>query len=87
MNVKALIFDMDGLLLETEVIAIQTFEEACTVFGVEMKRDLYYRCIGTNETRAREILLKGYGKIFLVKAFSSYGMNYTWTGQLSNRFP
>jgi beta-phosphoglucomutase-like phosphatase (HAD superfamily) len=47
MNVKALIFDMDGLLLETEVIAIQTFEEACTVFGVEMKRDLYYRCIGT----------------------------------------
>lgn len=64
MDFEALIFDMDGLLLKTEAIAIKAFEEACEDLGHTMKKDVYLRCIGTNDMRAREILTEGFGQDF-----------------------
>ncbi len=55
----AVIFDMDGLLLDTERIALSTFVEACNALQVGDQRAVFYRCIGTNSSRGREILREG----------------------------
>jgi HAD superfamily hydrolase (TIGR01509 family) len=55
---------MDGLLLDTERISLKTFVEACQENGFEPDVNIYFRCIGTNEVRTKEILTDGYGTAF-----------------------
>jgi len=63
-SIRAVIFDMDGLLLDTERIALSTFLATCREFGFEPDIDTYVRCIGTTADRTRQILLEGYGTEF-----------------------
>ena len=58
---QAVVFDMDGLLLDTERIAMAMFEQACALHGVTFDRALYERCIGTSMQGTREILERALG--------------------------
>ena len=60
----ALVFDMDGLLLDTERQALQGFLHACRVNGVTPDLPTYYRCIGTRSRDTRQILIDGHGPDF-----------------------
>jgi len=60
-DIAAVIFDMDGLLLDSEKIALATFEAACNQLGFIPDLSVYYRCIGTNAVRVQEILSREYG--------------------------
>ena len=57
---KALVFDMDGLLLDTEQIARDGFMAACRSVGVEPDPDVYLRTIGTKSPNTRRILMEGH---------------------------
>jgi beta-phosphoglucomutase-like phosphatase (HAD superfamily) len=61
-KIKAAAFDMDGLLLDTERIALFTFINACLEFGIQPDLQVYYRCIGTTSTKTGKILRSRYGK-------------------------
>jgi len=63
-DITAVIFDMDGLLLDSERVALATFVDACREFGFEPDVEVYYRCIGGNDVRTRQILTEGYGRRF-----------------------
>ena len=64
MNPDAVVFDMDGLLLDSERLALKAFREACAEFGVEADEAVYRRCIGTNPAATERILREGLGPEF-----------------------
>ncbi|MCY3857749.1 MAG: HAD family phosphatase [Gammaproteobacteria bacterium] len=61
----ALVFDLDGLLLDTETIAHNAFVEACHEVGWRRTDfDVYVRCIGRHGPEIGDVLKAGYGPDF-----------------------
>ncbi|GHT56724.1 phosphorylated carbohydrates phosphatase [Spirochaetia bacterium] len=60
----AVIFDMDGLMLDTEGPVIDLWLRAARNLGQEMDRETILRTIGVDEGTTRGILLETYGKDF-----------------------
>jgi beta-phosphoglucomutase-like phosphatase (HAD superfamily) len=46
MSIRALIFDFDGLILDTESTEYQSWEELFTAHGCQLSLDLWVDCIG-----------------------------------------
>ena len=65
----AVIFDMDGTLLDTERVAQAAFILTCTELGLGPRMDLLLRCVGAAEPIARAIIRDGYGPAVDVDAF------------------
>ena len=61
----ALIFDLDGLLLDTETIGRNVFIEACREVGWHpTDMSVYQKCIGLNGPEIGQVLKDGYGQDF-----------------------
>lgn len=58
MKLIAAIFDMDGLLIDSERPALAAFQAACNHFGMGDNFALYKQLLGTNQATTREILGK-----------------------------
>ena len=61
MKFQAAIFDMDGLLLDTERVCMRVFEQACTAINVPFLQDVYLNIIGRNAAGIEQVLRDGYG--------------------------
>ncbi|MUK92673.1 HAD-IA family hydrolase [Aliivibrio fischeri] len=61
MTFKAAIFDMDGLLLDTERVCMSVFQQACEAENVSFLEDVYLSGIGCNAKRIEELFRAGYG--------------------------
>ncbi len=55
----AVIFDMDGLLLDSERIALTAFTQTCAMFGLGNETALFMRCVGTNQALGEQVLQQG----------------------------
>ena len=76
-NFEAIIFDMDGLLLDSERIWLIAFQEACQEFNLGDRTDLFIQCIGSNSEATKNILRNGLGdKVDYVKFWSVCRANY-----------
>lgn len=62
---------MDGLLLDTETIAISTFIEACKEYEFQPDMSVYYKCIGVDWSTTLEILSKGYDNTFALEPITN----------------
>ena len=73
---EAVVFDMDGLLLDTERQALEGFLHACHANGVAPHLPTYYRCIGARSRDTRQLMIDGHGQDFpydeVVTAWNDY---------------
>jgi HAD superfamily hydrolase (TIGR01509 family) len=65
------IFDMDGLMLDTESLGPQTWREAAAAIGVEFDLDLLPSMIGRNYRDCREMLRGRYGPAYPVEQLTA----------------
>jgi HAD superfamily hydrolase (TIGR01509 family) len=69
-NFDAVIFDMDGLLLDTERLAFDAFRSTCSLFNLGDLSKVYMKCIGTNSEMGKSILKDGLNGIANYEDFS-----------------
>ena len=63
-NTKAFIFDMDGLILDTERIAFRSYKEALKEYGYDFTEAFFLTLVGTNVKLTKELFLNRYGSWF-----------------------
>ena len=58
------IFDMDGVIFDSERACLDTWTEAAAGYGITDVRDVFDRCIGTNKEQTRQIVEVAYAATF-----------------------
>ncbi|SDI53276.1 haloacid dehalogenase superfamily, subfamily IA, variant 3 with third motif having DD or ED [Ferrimonas sediminum] len=62
MTYQAAIFDMDGLLLDTERLCMRIFQQACETQQLPFYEEVYLSIIGRNAAGIERIFRQAYGK-------------------------
>ncbi|MDN2664529.1 HAD family phosphatase [Psychromonas sp. 14N.309.X.WAT.B.A12] len=62
MTYQAAIFDMDGLLLDTERVCMQAFEQACQQLSLPFVKSAYLKIIGRNAKGIEEAIMNHYAQ-------------------------
>ena len=61
--IRAIIFDLDGTLSDTEPLHFNAFAEALRPHGIELERDDYFvRLIGYNDRDCFTIVIREHGR-------------------------
>ena len=61
---NAVVFDMDGVIFDSERLVLECWEEIGAKYHLEGMREAFLPCIGTNDVKTREIVLEHYGVDF-----------------------
>jgi HAD superfamily hydrolase (TIGR01509 family) len=67
--VEAVLFDMDGLLVDTEAVYIEAYHAAAKTFGVEMSMALCHAMIGVPRMECETMIQEHFGPAFQVDRF------------------
>jgi beta-phosphoglucomutase family hydrolase len=65
---RAVIFDMDGLMLDTESLAREAWFQTMREFGYPLTDDIYLQVLGTTGARTRRIFQEAFGDDIPVEA-------------------
>lgn len=66
---QAVIFDMDGLLLDSERIAFDAFKFACNRLNLGDQSKVFMKCVGTNQLAGEKVLYQEFRAIANVTEF------------------
>lgn len=66
---SAVIFDMDGVIFDSERMVLVCWEQLAEKYHLTRMREAYIPCIGVNDVRMKEIMEEFYGRDFPYSAF------------------
>jgi len=64
MKYKAVVFDMDGVIFDSERLVLACWTEVAEKYGIKDIDKVFYRCIGVNSAQSKEITMQFYGPEF-----------------------
>ena len=64
MQYQVVVFDMDGVIFDTERLVIEFWKEVAKKHNIPNVEHTCIQCLGTNRVRTREIFLENYGADF-----------------------
>ena len=67
-TVQAVIFDMDGLMFDTEHIGFASYQQAAAELGKEVSLALYKKTLGHNKEEIRQVYLEHFQDVQFVNA-------------------
>ena len=70
-KIEAVIFDMDGLLLDTERVYKKVMQELCAEWGHEMSHEMFAAFVGIPQCENAPIYHKFFGKDFDVETYET----------------
>ena len=86
-GLKAVVFDMDGVLFDTESVGFAAWDYACKKLGIAPASGLAYKTLGMNAAAVDGILKEYYGENFELEAFHRLCREYTYTYFAENGVP
>ena len=69
MEVKAVVFDMDGLMLDTEPLYKESWQNAASKLGHEIDNELFFSLLGKNNKDSERVLIESLGQDFPIEKF------------------
>lgn len=75
---KAVVFDMDGVLFDTESVCMKAWDYAGEVMGVGKAGYMVLKTLGMNADKAVEIIKTEFGEGFDAVKFKQIGKNYSY---------
>lgn len=75
---KAVVFDMDGVLFGTESVCMKSWDYAGEVMGVGKAGYMVLKTLGMNADKAVEIIKTEFGEGFDAVKFKQIGKNYSY---------
>src|SRR4029077_564951 len=74
----AVVFDMDGLLFDTEVLYQEAIQLAAAEGGHQIAIDVFNRTVGLPWAQSRTLLLSHFGEAFPVDEFQAEWVRHFW---------
>ena len=71
---KAVVFDMDGVIFDSERCIMETWIVLAEKYGIKGIEDVFLACTGTNAAKTRQICLDAYGEDFPYEKYESESM-------------
>ena len=60
-KIKAIIFDMDGVIFDTEMIYLKVWSEVFEKYGYKMTKEMYASVLGTGRENVKKVFLNHFG--------------------------
>lgn len=84
---KAVVFDMDGVLFDTEVLCMKSWVAVAKEKGLPGMEEVFPKCIGCNANGSKKYVMEAYGEDFDYEGFRKQASEWFWNYIETNGLP